>query len=52
MSLVNAKEEKLMNGESSKKDNTQNNKVETEESLAKKNTPGRRFSKYDNEFRA
>ena len=29
MSLVNAKEEELMNGESSKEDNTKNNKVET-----------------------
>ena len=36
MSLVNAKEEELMNGESSKEDNTKNNKVETKESLAKK----------------
>ena len=36
MSLVNAKEEELMKGESSKEDNTQNNKVETKESLAKK----------------
>ena len=36
MSLVNAKEEELMKGESTKEDNTQNNKVETKESLAKK----------------
>ena len=36
MALVNNKEEELMKGESSKEDNTQNNKVETKESLAKK----------------
>ena len=39
MSLVNAKEEELMKGESSKADNSQNNKVETKESLAKSITP-------------
>ena len=36
MALVNAKEEEFMKGKSSKEDNTQNNKVETKESLAKK----------------
>ena len=36
MSLDNAKEEELMKGECSQKDNTQNNKVEPKKSLAKK----------------